>query len=238
MPHRGQEGIKSLSRESAPPFVGEGDREHDGEVLPFLLHDLFGGIECRFGIEGIENRFEEEQVDPAVDECGDLFPVGVGEVVKCEGAQGGVVHVWRHRTGLVGRPYRAGHKTRLVGRFRRVVVGNVPGEASRLEIDFSHDRLHVVVAHRYAIGVECVGLDNIGSGIEIGFVYGRNDLRAGEAQQVVVPFLQCGNVGKPFASEIAFGESVLLYHRAHGTIEYHDSMIEYFLDLHDFEQKE
>jgi len=71
----------------------DGGANDDGELLLFLVEDFLAGDEGGFGIEGVEDGFDHEDVDATVDKSDDLAPVVVLYLVEGDGAEGGVVGV-------------------------------------------------------------------------------------------------------------------------------------------------
>src|SRR5690606_27141413 len=79
--------------------------------------------------------------------------------------------------------------------------------------------LHVVIGHGNARGIERVGLDDIGAGVQVGAVNGTDRVRLGNRQQIVVAFQVTMPVGKTLAAVGRLVEAMLLDHGAHGAIE-------------------
>ena len=98
-------------------------------------------------------------------------------------------------------------------------------------IHLSGEILHFVVGLRNALRVEGVGLDDVGSCFEIAFVYVGDDIRTCEAQHVVVALHLPVGIGKASASEVGFGQSVLLNDSTHCTVENQDSFFDNMKDV-------
>ena len=62
-------------------------------------------------------------------------------------------------------------------------------------------------------------------------MYTGNHLWTTQAEQVVVALLQSGQISETLTAEIPFGESTLLYHGTHSTIEYQDALLDNILYL-------
>ena len=67
--------------------------------------------------------------------------------------------------------------------------------------------------------VEGVGFDDIGAGIEIGFVDTANDFRLREHEEIVVAFEVARPILEPLAAIIGFHELMALDHGPHRAIE-------------------
>ena len=67
MPDRDVKGVEGLSGQRAAAAVGDGHRNHHRNTYaPFFEHLLDRG-DCRLGVERVEDRFHEQQIDAAVD---------------------------------------------------------------------------------------------------------------------------------------------------------------------------
>ena len=87
--------------------------------------------------------------------------------VEGDVAGAGVVDVGRDRRGAGGRAEGAGDVPRAVGGARRHRVGLAPGQPRGLEVHLVGEVLHAVVGQGDRVGVERVGLDDVGAGLEV-----------------------------------------------------------------------
>ena len=76
----------------------------------------------------------------------------------------------------------------------------------------------MVVALRYALRIESVGSDNVGSRAEITAVNVADDVGAGNVQHVVVALEQPRHAGEAFSTEVVFVKSILLNDGPHSTV--------------------
>ena len=81
----------------------------------------------------------------------------------------------------------------------------------------------MVIGHGIAVGVEGVGFDDIGSGIEKLPVYFSDHIGLCEHQQIVITFQGMGIVLEAIAPVSVFVGALLLYHGSHGTVDYEDA---------------
>lgn len=94
MPDGVPEGFDGLPGEGAARAVRDGDGDHDGDAaFGLFVEDFFDGEEGSFGVEGVEDGFDEEGVYAAVEEGEDLVAVGEAELFEGDGAEAGVVDV-------------------------------------------------------------------------------------------------------------------------------------------------
>ena len=90
------------------------------------------------------------------------------------------------RGRAVGRPERAGDETRRCRCAARTRPPTPRARRAGAIVQLRHQACHAVVGLRDGGGVEGVGLDDVGAGLQIGAVDPRDDLRLRERQQVVV----------------------------------------------------
>ena len=76
-----------------------------------------------------------------------------------------------------------------------------------------------VVAHRNALGIEGVGLDDVGTGLKIFAMNVSDDERRSEREHVVAALQVSAVVGKTCPTEVLFAQPILLNHRTHRTVE-------------------
>ena len=117
-----------------------------------------------------------------------------------------------HR-GLVGRA--CGHR-----------VARLASEPRSGDIHLVRVVLHAVVGERDALGVEGVGLDDVGAGLEVGVVDLADEVRLGQHEQVVVALDVAGPVGEALAAELLLLELVALHHRAHRAVDDEQPLLE------------
>src|SRR5690606_33382372 len=92
-----------------------------------------------------------------------------------------------------------------------------------LAVELPGQLLHAVVGERDRGGVEGIGLDQVGAGVEVGGVDRRDDLRPGQRQQVVVAALVVAGIGEALAAVVGLLQPVALDHGAHGAVEHQDA---------------
>ena len=102
-------------------------------------------------------------------------------------------------------------------------VGRLPGQLGGGAVDLLDVVLERVVLERDRGGVEGVGLDEIGPGLEEGAVDAGDQLGLGQAEQVAAAAQVHGVAGKTLAAEIRLLQVVGLDHGAHGAVEEQDA---------------
>ncbi len=218
------ERLGGLAGQRPAGGVGDGPGDHHRQIQAFLVAVLIHGEHRRFGIEGVEDGFDQNQIDAAFHQAVDGVEIGRHQPVKVGVAVARVVNVRADAGRAVGGAQHAGHEARALRRgdgVRR--AARHPGGG---HIDVPCQILHIIVRHGDGGTVEGVGLDDIGAGVQIITVQLFDHLRLGDAQQVVIAL----QVGRPIrvlaAAVLRFGELQALDHRAHTAVENDDAFPE------------
>ena len=77
-------------------------------------------------------------------------------------------------------------------------------------------------------GAEGVGLDEVGTGLQVLLVDFLDDVGSGEREQLVVALHVMGMVAEALAAVVVLAQLVLLDHGAHGTVQDQDAFLEQF----------
>ncbi len=133
------------------------------------------------GVERVEHRLDQQQVDAAVDQAVDRLAVRGNQLVEAHVAKARIVDVGRDRGGPVGRARARRRRSAACRASSRPGVGALARDPRRREIDVAHFRLQPIVGLRDARRVEGVGLDDVGAGLEEGVVDRARRRRAGSA---------------------------------------------------------
>ena len=164
--------------------------------------------------------------DATVEQAVGRLGVRRHELVEGHVAGAGVVDVGRDGRRPRGRAERPGDVPRLVRRLRRGLVGHPAGEPGRLEVELVGQLLHAVVGEGHRVGVEGVGLDDVGAGVEVLAVDRGDDVGLGEREQVVVALEVARPVGEALAAVARLGRPVALDRRAHRAVDHQDPLAE------------
>ena len=103
---RGPERLDRLPGQRPAAAVDDRHRDPQRQVGG----DLAGGGDRGLGVQRVEDRLDQQQVNPAVGQRLDLLRVGGPYLVEGDGPVGGVLHLRRQGQGDVQRPDRAGHE--------------------------------------------------------------------------------------------------------------------------------
>src|ERR1700727_906987 len=103
MPERG----RRLAGKRAARTIRDGARDHQRHFITALGEGLEAGEDRGLGVQGVEDRFDQENVGNAVYEPPDLLAIGDAELVEADRAETRIVDVGRKRSGSVRRPQRA-----------------------------------------------------------------------------------------------------------------------------------
>jgi hypothetical protein len=224
--HRVPERLGRLPGEGAARLVGDGARDDDRQAPAALLEQRLDRENRRFGVERVEDRFQQEQVGAAVGKAGERFAVCAHELVEVDVAKAGVVDVGRDRRGLVGGAEHSGDEARLARIAPGVFVRGVARDPGGLEVQLVDQALEAVVGLRGRIGIESVGLDDVRAGGEVTRMDLADDLRPRQREQIVVAAQVARRIREAGAAEIGLRELVALDGRAHGPVEDQDAAIQ------------
>ena len=140
-------------------------------------------------------------------------------MIERDGPEGGVIDLGRHRGGAVGRADRARHEPWSFRIVRHRRIDSVAGDPCAGQVQVVDVRLQLVVRQRDGCGVERVGLDNVGAGLQVLAVDHLDELRPGEAQKVVASFQIRRVVGKLAPAKARLVQPMGLNHGAHRPVE-------------------
>ena len=218
------ERLRGLPGEGASRGVGDGAGDDDRPASSVLLEDRLDREDRRTGIQRVEDGLDEDQVGATVQKAprGDL--VGVDELFVRDVACARVVDVRRDGCRAGGGAERTGDVPRSVGRLCRHGVTRAPGQPGGLVVQLVRQLRHLVVAQGDAVGVERVGLDDVGARCEILAVDGRDDLGLGEGEEVVVALDVTRPFREPLSAITGLVGPVALDGRAHGAVEHDDAL--------------
>ena len=215
-------GFDRLCGEGSSPLEDR-ERGHHRHADTGRAEGLLDGEQAGFEDEGVEGCLGEDDVDVPLEECFDLRPVVGHHLVVGDVAVARVVDVAGDRKLLVGRSDRPGYETRSVGRLRGGGVGGLAGEFGRGEVQFPHPVFEAEVCQGKGGGAEGVGLDDVGSGLEIGRVDPADRIPLGEDEDVDAVLQVLRVVAEGFAPETVFVETEGMDHRPHGAVENGDA---------------
>ena len=217
---RDPEGVDRLAGQRAPTAVDHRERDHEGNVRGHVLRRG----DRRLGIERVEDRLHEQEVDPACDERCDLLRVRRCDVVERHGAVRRVVDLRGEGQRHVQRAERAGDEARPVGGRGRVAgLARDPGGG---DVDLGHGLLEAVVGLADARRREGVRGRDVRAGFQVRVVGGAHHVGAGQREHVGVAGDVLVVVAEPLAPVVLRREAVLLEHRAPRAVEDDDPLLE------------
>ena len=199
-------------------MVLDGTKTDHGQLDARLVQTLAHRVQRRLGIQGVEHRLDQQQVDAALDQGPRRLRVARHQGVETDVPEPRVVHVGRERSGSAGRSQRTGDEA-LPPRARRHLVGHAARQPCRGPVQLGDQRLHVVVRLRDGIRVEGVRGDDIGTRQQILAMNVCDDLWLRQDQEVVVAAQIAAPVSEARTAELRLGQTVPLDHRAHRTVE-------------------
>ena len=96
------------------------------------------------GVERVEHRLDQDEIDAALDQRIDLLAIDRLHLVEIDFAKGGIVDVGRQRQGLVGRAERARDPARLAV-LRRIAVGDFADDPRRRAVDVADQGFGAII---------------------------------------------------------------------------------------------
>ena len=222
--HRDEKRLHILPREQSAGCIGKraGDHHRDRFAAPFLFE--FGdGVDGGFGVEGVKNRFDEQHISPPVQQPRGSFMVGVCQFKKSQFPEGGIRYGRGHGKGLARGTDGSCDKPGLSRCEFREGIGGTAGNGGTGAVQLIHFLRQTVLRLRKTVGVECVGLDDVCSRLQIFCVDGENRSGLGQVENVVIARQVAGMIGKDRSPEILFGKVEGLKHGPHGTIQNEDA---------------
>ena len=226
VPHRVPEGFGGLARQGTAGGVGDGAGDHDRQLDADLLEHALDREDGRLGVEGVEDGFDQDEVGAAFDQAAGGLGVVLHQLVEGDIAIAGVVDVRRDGAGPTGRAEHPGDETRAIRGLQGLGVGHLAGDSGAGQIQLIGDGLHAVVGLGDARGIEGVGFQDVGAGIQVGLLDLGDDLRLGQQQQVVVALDVARPVGETLATVVRFFQPIALDHGAHAAVEDEDALRE------------
>ena len=159
----------SLPGERATAGVRDGAGDHHRQARAGL-EDLLEREQRRLGVQRVEHGLDHDEIYAAAHECVCRFAVRLHQIREVDVAGTGVAHIGREAGRAVGRPQHAGYPTRPL-RCREGVRG-APGDHGGGEVHVRYCVLQGVICLGDARGGERIGLDDVGTRLQIGTVDG------------------------------------------------------------------
>ena len=178
----------------------------------------------RLGVQRVEHRLDEEQVDATLEQALHRLAVSGDQLVEAHGAKARVVDVGRNRRGFVRRTEHARDEAGALRIFGLGLPHGVPGEIGRRAVELAGELAHAVIGQRNGGRVESIRLDDVGARLQVLRVDIAHQRRLGQRQQVVVAFELAAPVAKALAAIVLFGEPGALDHGAHCAVEQKDAL--------------
>ena len=168
--------------------IGQSHRDHPRKLAPECLLRLERSHDRRLGVQGVEDRLDEDEIDTTLDQRIDLLAIDRLDLVEVDLAVAGIVDVGRQGQGLVGGAQRTRHPARPAV-FRRIFVSDAAHDLGRGVIDPPDERFGAVIGLADGIGVEGIGGEDLGAGTREALANRADDFGPGDVEQIVVAAL-------------------------------------------------
>ncbi len=196
-----------------------------------LGRDCLRGHDRRLGVQGVEDRLDEEEVDAPVTERADLLLVRGLHGVERHGAKGRLVDLRRERQRDVERPDRARDEPRLLRRPRRPGVGGSTREAGSFEAHLRCSAPEGVVGLSDRRRSERVRGRDVRARVEVRVVDLGDDLRRGEVQEIRVALDVVRVRCEPLPAVLLLAQPAAVDEDAPRPVEHEDSLGEMLLEV-------
>ncbi len=217
------EGFSRLARQGTAGGIRDGAGNHDRQLFTALFEHFLHGKHSRFGVQGVEYGFNQNNVSAAVHQTFGGLNVLAHQLVKRDGAETGVVHIRRDGQRLTGWAKHPGNVARNAG-FGFHFVSDFTGEGRSGTVKLGHQIFQLVIGLRHAGSVKAVGLDDVRTGHEILAVNSSDDVWLGNDEKVIVAFDFLRDVRKTLAAVIFLFQPVTLNQRTHTAIEHMNTL--------------
>jgi len=216
----GYKGLKRLAAERSPALVAEGDADHDRDGFALLGHGIEAGKDGTLGSKRIKYGFNQKQIHASLNQGPRLLSIHRKEIRKITLPVGGVFHLRGEGKGSVGRPEDPGNEgvTIICGleigsRFTRNFTGSL--------VDGLHLVLQAILSQIEGIGAEGIGLDNVGTCLEVLPMNRIYDITTGEIDHLVA------SIGGKILKRIVFdGQALALDHGSHRPVKQYNTLRE------------
>ena len=249
MLHRVPECFGGLRGDHRLAAASHRRRNHHRQFLAVLIEHLADGDQRRLGIQRIEDRLDQQQIDAAGDQRAHLLHVGRLHLVESDHAETRIIGIGRVRKRHRQRPDRSRHKPLARGRVpdpigpfpalpRRLLV-DLPRQVAEKRIfnDLLIERgifppamlpriVHKEFALRDAGRAEGVGLDDVRPGLEKSAMDVADHLRLRQREQVAVVQQVLLRVLEALSADVRFRHAVGADGRAHRSVDDGDSALE------------
>ena len=224
MRHRSHNSLQCLTRECTTRLVGNSNREHHRKTAIFLLKDPLGSSQRSLGIERIKYRLNEQQIHTAIHQRVNLLHIGRLQRIKVRCTQRRVIHIGRNRETLCCWADRSRHKTRLIRSDSIHSIYLSTSKLRRLYIQSAHTILQTIFCLRNTLAIECTGLDNLRSRLQILAMNCRNNIWTRKDKHVIITLKAHVMVHKLNPSKVIFREVISLNHSTHSAVQNDDSL--------------
>ena len=161
-----------------------------------FFKELVDGEESRLCVQRVEDGLHQYDVHSAVHQPTHLLGVSRDQLIKRDGSKRGIVDIRRHRRRAIGRAYCTGHESWTVRTFRHHRLNGFASHLGSRQIQLIDQMFQMVIGHRDRGGIERIGFDDVGPGFQVLPMNCLDNLRLGQAKQVVTSLEVRRMIGK------------------------------------------
>ena len=181
MLHRRVECFHGLSQQRHPTSEYCTGDHHRHFAFP-LRENVADRKQTRLHIQRVKTGLRQQQIDTAIQQTSNLFSIGFHHLVKRKRPRTGLISV--HRQLNFRGPNAARHEARLTGIGCGRFVSHSPSELCTDAVDLPGQMRKFELFQRHDVGVERIGLDDVGADVDVFLMYFGNQIRLRQHQQV------------------------------------------------------
>src|SRR6266516_3909883 len=107
---RNEKRFHGLTAQRSSGAVRHRSGNHYREFLSGLFKHLRNGKERGFGVERVEDGFDQQKIDVSFEQGLGLIEIGLFELIEGDGAESRIVYIWRNRRRHGKGPHGSSNK--------------------------------------------------------------------------------------------------------------------------------
>ena len=222
--HTVPKSCDGLAAQNAAGGIRHRAADDEGQAFAGVFKKFVDGEQRGFGVERVENRFNQEQIGATFNQGFHLFVISSAKFFKCHVARARVVHIGADAGRFRCGAERAGDEARFIR--RRKLVTCRPSNFCGLHIHLASEMRHFVIFLSNGRCAKGIRFDQIAASSQVALMNIRNHIGARDAEQFVVAFDVFWKIREALASVLGLGQLKTLNHRAHRTVQYGNAVFE------------
>src|SRR6266568_4504099 len=143
---RNEKRFHGLTAQRSSGAVRHCSGNHQRNFLSSLFKDLRNGKERGFGVERVEDGFDQQKIDISFEQGLCLIEISLFELIEGDGAESRIVYIWRHRHRYGKGSHRSSNKPASSCSSRNA-LRRPPGNFSGRQIHLAHEGAKIGIVH-------------------------------------------------------------------------------------------